>query len=577
MSFYKFFVAGFLVSFFVPVCFASFPDVSEEDANFTAINYVQEKGIVSGYLDGTFKPGKSINRAEFTKIIIGSSFWYKPEDDKATYDIYSLIGLDFFDVVSGEWYVPYVRKAVSEGVVSGYPDGSFKPADDINFVEAAKIIVEAFDYPVDSDDSGIWYKRYVDVLSDKKGIPVTVNSFDHKVTRGELAEMVYRLKNHVDSKFYNTYADLKEKSVSLDCSKYGESYESGNFKDFYFCYDSEWGGVSLHAGNLSFVGGNFDVKTLTESQSLFGVTPYISFISDDYRFHFSQLTLIFPYNIFVRIYELDPSMSADEVKKVLNIDFDAAVVTSVEVDGRKAFKISVDSDDYLFFDIPVNVVAYVVFDGDGNVCSISYISGDYADRLYDFMMSLRFGDADLLDTPYKDDNVIGNDYADVSLIVYTDFVCSFCAKFHDTVKYFLYQYDGKVNLVYRNFPLKFHDPEATNFANMLECVASIDGDSSYSKSVNDVFEGVFSFDELFVSGYAAGEMHNVDALNKCYDEKLFSDKVNRDISTGLDYGINATPTTIIRNNRTGEEVKVVGNVSEEKLKKVVDPMVRLFK
>jgi hypothetical protein len=39
-----------------------------------SINYLQENEVVGGYDDGSFKPEKLINRAEFTKIIMGARF-----------------------------------------------------------------------------------------------------------------------------------------------------------------------------------------------------------------------------------------------------------------------------------------------------------------------------------------------------------------------------------------------------------------------------------------------------------------------------------------------------------------------
>jgi hypothetical protein len=54
--------------------YAFFSDVSSGHVNYDAIKYVQDNGIVSGYQDGTFKPDKTINRAEFTKIIVAARF-----------------------------------------------------------------------------------------------------------------------------------------------------------------------------------------------------------------------------------------------------------------------------------------------------------------------------------------------------------------------------------------------------------------------------------------------------------------------------------------------------------------------
>ncbi|MDZ4217248.1 MAG: S-layer homology domain-containing protein, partial [Candidatus Gracilibacteria bacterium] len=47
----------------------SFNDTAEHTYN-KAILYAQEREIVKGYDDGTFKPDNPVNRAEFTKIIV---------------------------------------------------------------------------------------------------------------------------------------------------------------------------------------------------------------------------------------------------------------------------------------------------------------------------------------------------------------------------------------------------------------------------------------------------------------------------------------------------------------------------
>lgn len=51
-----------------------FPDVETSHKDFYGIDYVKSEGIVSGYDDGTFKPDATINRAEFVRIIISAVY-----------------------------------------------------------------------------------------------------------------------------------------------------------------------------------------------------------------------------------------------------------------------------------------------------------------------------------------------------------------------------------------------------------------------------------------------------------------------------------------------------------------------
>lgn len=58
---------------------SSFSDVLSSYKYITAIGFVKQKNIVNGYSDGTYKPDNKINRAEFTKILINYKF---PDADK---------------------------------------------------------------------------------------------------------------------------------------------------------------------------------------------------------------------------------------------------------------------------------------------------------------------------------------------------------------------------------------------------------------------------------------------------------------------------------------------------------------
>jgi len=214
----RFFVVWpFLLMVFLASCStpmqASFLDVDSANSNYDAIAYVQTQGIVSGYEDGTFGPSKKINRAEFTKILIGAQFTAQQIET-------CVPKLSFSDVFGDEWFAPYVCVAGNEGIISGYSDGTFRPSDNVNFAEAAKILVGAFDYEAGSD--AIWYKPFVEALESRGAIPTSICSFDQSVSRGEMAEMIYRLKEGVSDK--SSTAFFAEDADLIDSTTFSKKY-----------------------------------------------------------------------------------------------------------------------------------------------------------------------------------------------------------------------------------------------------------------------------------------------------------------------------------------------------------------
>lgn len=199
----------------------SFSDVPTTHENADAIAYVQAQGIVSGYPDGTYRPDAKINRAEFTKIVIGSSF------DSTTMQNCDKTSLNYFDDVDGKtWYASYVCVGYENGILIGHlrtnAKPTFSPTEEINTVEAAKIIAATYNIglpPLDcahdaamcmqhAQDGDIWYKRHIDALAEKNAIPTSIGSFEQYLTRGEMAEMIYRLKTGNTSKPSQTYENL---------------------------------------------------------------------------------------------------------------------------------------------------------------------------------------------------------------------------------------------------------------------------------------------------------------------------------------------------------------------------------
>lgn len=179
---------------------ATFPDVPFEHPNYQAISYVQSNNIVSGHPDGNYKPDDPIDRAAFTKIVVEARY--------TEWDIENCGSSDLIDIPEGVWYDRYVCVAQKQSILSGYPDGTFQAANPINVVEASKIIANAFGYETQEDP--IWYKPYVLSLEEQSALPTTFTGFDQKVTRGEMAEMIYRITTNVADKPSTTYSNLEQ-------------------------------------------------------------------------------------------------------------------------------------------------------------------------------------------------------------------------------------------------------------------------------------------------------------------------------------------------------------------------------
>ena len=114
------------------------------------------------------------------------------------------------DVWESDWFFYFVCVGVKAGLINGYPDGTFKPASPINFAEASKIIVKALftDSDFEASHTETWYAEYVFQLTSNNAVPLSIRSPDQLITRGEMAEMIYRLKAGVFDKPSTTFEEL---------------------------------------------------------------------------------------------------------------------------------------------------------------------------------------------------------------------------------------------------------------------------------------------------------------------------------------------------------------------------------
>ncbi len=131
-QFAKMIVLGFGWQLYNPY-FQSFTDVPPGSTFYQYIETAHLRNIISGYEDGTFRPGNSVTRAQASKMLVlslGQSPSYPPQPT-------------FWDVPPGYWGYGYIEEASNLGVISGYNDGSFRPDVPVMRAQLSKMLALA--------------------------------------------------------------------------------------------------------------------------------------------------------------------------------------------------------------------------------------------------------------------------------------------------------------------------------------------------------------------------------------------------------------------------------------------------
>lgn len=154
---------------------------------------------IGGYEDGTVMPNNSIKRSEAAAIIARVSGDF---DEKGEYKV------NFSDVKNDAWYAVYVGFCAEKGIITGYPDGSFKPDESINRAEFAVMLTRFLGLKETGskafpDTENHWADGYIGAL---KGAEIvggyTDGTFlpEKDITRAEAVKMVNRAIDRVPSK-----------------------------------------------------------------------------------------------------------------------------------------------------------------------------------------------------------------------------------------------------------------------------------------------------------------------------------------------------------------------------------------
>ncbi|MBU5668701.1 S-layer homology domain-containing protein [Peptoniphilus sp. MSJ-1] len=262
------------------------------------INTLKERGIVKGYPDGSLGLDKNIKRSEIASLLVNLS---------GNAEMAKTAGSDVFsDVKKTHWAYGVIDVASKlenqkgNKLINGYPDGTFKPDNEITNAEIIKILVSLKKTDLTEKDiaDAIWPNSWVLWGSDAniigKSAGVTNLNVRDAAKRGDVFAMIYNTiydenKNPITNQFklggnavvnsVNTSAqnksvtnEVKKEDGKLDLASEVNGFNDGSkfnhsaFENkFIELVNADRAKLGLHAVKL---GGDLERGTLQRSKEL---------------------------------------------------------------------------------------------------------------------------------------------------------------------------------------------------------------------------------------------------------------------------------------------------------------------
>jgi protein-disulfide isomerase len=165
-----------------------------------------------------------------------------------------------------------------------------------------------------------------------------------------------------------------------------------------------------------------------------------------------------------------------------------------------------------------------------------------------------------VDVSADNDPFIGPATAPVTIIEFSDFQCPYCRRVQPTLKRLLQEYEGKIKLVFRDFPLHKIHPQAQKAAEAAQCAAD-------QQQFWPYHDKLFANTRLQIEDlkqFAQELSLNLERFNTCLDAGKYAREVAQDVRDGANAGVDSTPSFFVN----GQPIN--GAASYERFKEVVE-------
>lgn len=161
----------------------------------------------------------------------------------------------------------------------------------------------------------------------------------------------------------------------------------------------------------------------------------------------------------------------------------------------------------------------------------------------------------------RSDHVRGNFDAPITLVEYSDFQCPYCGRHLPTLNKILNDYEGEVRLVYKHFPLSFHE-NSEKAAEASECASEQGKFWEYHDKLFENQAGGYSIASF--KQWASDLNLDTSKFNDCLDSGKYASRVQADEADGQNRGVEGTPATFVNGQL------VSGAVPYESFKTLID-------
>jgi protein-disulfide isomerase len=157
------------------------------------------------------------------------------------------------------------------------------------------------------------------------------------------------------------------------------------------------------------------------------------------------------------------------------------------------------------------------------------------------------------------DPVLGNPDADISIIEFSDFECSYCKRVASGAiadfKRSSYFSDGEVNLIFKHLPLNSIHQYAQKAAEAAECA---NRQGMFWEYHDTLFENQDSLDITSLKSYAVSVGLDTGEFNSCLDDGEASSEVSKELAQATSVGARGTPYFVVVNNDNGKSSIISG-------------------